>query len=103
MTEIKETITKGQAVDIADANLYNNSVKSVSLSGNQENKGHSGVVHTPSREVDFNADLDYLSVDINGIYSYRYEVFKQRVYVTDRSWTSGIQVYGYASTSSTDR
>ncbi len=58
MEEIKETISKGQAVDIADANLYNKSVKSVSLSGNKENKGHSGVVHTPSGEVDLNADLD---------------------------------------------
>jgi len=103
MEEIKETISKGQAVDIADANLYNDSVESVSLSGNKENKRYSGVVHTPRREVDFNADLDYLSVDINGLYSYRDEVFKQRVYVTDRSWTSGIQVYGYAITSSTDR
>lgn len=100
--EIKETISKGQAVDIADANLYNKGVKPVSLSGQLEN-GRSGVVHTPSREVDFDADLDFLTVDINNVYSYRDEVFKQRVYVTDRSWDSGIQVYGYAITTANNR
>lgn len=105
MTEIKETITKGQAVDIADANLYNKNVQSVSLSGDKENHGHSGVVHTPRREVDFEDKLDFVNVDINGIYTYRDDdtVFKQRVYVTDDRHAEGIQVYGYASKQYQDR
>lgn len=94
--EIKETITKGQAVDIADAKIYNASDKAVSLSGNKEREGHSAVVHVPKREVDFDADLDFLSVDVNGVSSYRDELFKQRVKVTDSRYEDGIQVYGYA-------
>ncbi len=33
--QIKQTVTKGEAVDIADAELYNDTVKRVDYSGNQ--------------------------------------------------------------------
>ena len=33
--EIKQTITKGEAVDIADAELFNESVKAVDYAGQQ--------------------------------------------------------------------
>ena len=52
--------------------------------------------------MDFEDKLDFVEVDINGIYSYRDDdQFKQRVYVTDDRTGEGIQVYGYASTKNT--
>lgn len=104
-TEIKETITRGQASDIADANIYNKNAKPISLSGSQENHGHSGVIHTPRREVDFEDKIDFVNVDINGIYSYRDNdtQFKQRVFVTDGRYEDGISVHGYAYKEYNDR
>lgn len=101
MTEIKETITKGQAVDIADANIYNKAVEPVSLSGEKDTYRSA---ESPKREVDFEDKLDFVEVDINGIYSYRDDdQFKQRVYVTDDRTGEGIQVYGYAYKEYNDR
>lgn len=101
--EIKETITKGQAVDIADARIFNEDVKSISVSGEQENRRHSGVLFTPRREVDFEDKLDFIEVDVNGIYSYKEDKFEQRFFVTDDRNQKGIRVHAYAHVSADSR
>ncbi|BAQ85140.1 hypothetical protein [uncultured Mediterranean phage uvMED] len=100
-TEIKETITRGQAMDVADAKKFNEDVKASDIGGSKESRdrwGNEKIMHDPRREVDFDDGLDFIEVNINGIYSYRDDSqFKQRVYVTDDRHGSGISVNGYAS------
>jgi len=96
-TEIKETITRGQAMDIADSQIYNEDVKAVDVAGREENAWNKNVLYNPKKEVDFNEDIDLVSYSIDGIYGYKEDEFKQRLFATDERHSDGIRVTGYAS------
>ncbi len=102
-TEIKETITRGQAMDIADVQKYNEDVKSVNVGGQSENHDNSRVKHNPRKEVDFSEKIDFVDMNIDGIYSFKEDSFKQGFYVTDQRHGLGISVNGYASVRSDNR
>ena len=55
-TEIKETITRGKAMDVADAKKFNEDVKASDIGGSKESRdrwGNEKIMHDPRREVDF--------------------------------------------------
>ena len=97
-TEIKETITRGQAMDIADTQKFNEDVKAVRIDGDKARGrwGTEAVKHNPKRKSDFNEKLDFVDLSIDGIYSHREESFKQGFYVTDQRHGEGISVNGFA-------
>ena len=96
MSEIKETITKGQAMDIADAIKFNKDVKAVSVNGNEPWGSDKNSFKPKRTEVTLDKDIDYLDMDINGIYGYKDSSFKQSLYVTTQRHDDGIAVNGYA-------
>jgi len=107
-TEIKETITKGQAMDIADTQKFNEDVEAVRIDGDRKNgrgawSDDDAVKHNPKRQVDFDEKLDFIDLSIDGIYSHREESFKQGFYVTDQRYGEGISVNGFARVSSDNR
>tara|TARA_A100001515_G_scaffold143194_1_gene143755 strand:- start:53 stop:991 length:939 start_codon:yes stop_codon:yes gene_type:complete len=97
-TEIKETITRGQAMDIADTQKFNEDVEAVRIDGDKARGrwGTEAVKHNPKRKSDFNEKLDFVDLSIDGIYSHREESFKQGFYVTDQRHGEGISVNGFA-------
>ena len=107
--EIKETITKGQAMDIADNQKFNEDVKAVRIDGDTQNNARSAweendaVTHDPKKQVDFDEKLDFVDLRIDGIYSYKEDSFKQGFYVTDQRHGLGISVNGYARVNHEDR
>ena len=70
--EIKETITRGQAMDIADTQKFNEDVNAVRIDGDKGNQRWSSnilddaVKHNPKRQVDFSADLDFVTYLLMG-------------------------------------
>ena len=76
-------------MDIADTQKFNEDVNAVRIDGDKRNQRWSSnilddaVKHNPKRQVDFSADLDFVDLSIDGIYSHREESFKQGFYVTD--------------------
>ena len=50
MKEIKQTLTKGEALDIADAKLYNADVKGVNYSG-EETRTNSKVINMKREQI----------------------------------------------------
>tara|TARA_A100001515_G_scaffold67364_1_gene53535 strand:- start:53 stop:1009 length:957 start_codon:yes stop_codon:yes gene_type:complete len=107
--EIKETITKGQAMDIADTQKFNEDVKAVRIDGDTQNNVRSAweendaVTHNPKKQVDFDEKLDFVELSIDGIYSYKEDSFKQGFYVTDQRHGLGISVNGYARVTREER
>tara|TARA_Y100000361_G_scaffold21899_1_gene17118 strand:- start:1693 stop:2628 length:936 start_codon:yes stop_codon:yes gene_type:complete len=93
--EIKETITKGQAMDIADAQKFNADVESVNVDGGKPWNKNDG--YKPVKEYTLQDGLDFLNFDVNGIYGYGSSVFKQRLYLTTDRHLGGISLTGYAS------
>ena len=107
--QIKETITKGQAMDIADTQKFNEDVNAVRIDGDAQNNVRSAweendaVTHNPRKQSDFNEKLDFVNLSIDGIYSYKEDLFKQGFYVTDQRHGAGISVNGYARVEQEDR
>ena len=93
--EIKETITKGQAMDIADAQKFNADVESVNVDGGKPWNKNDG--YKPVKEYTLQDGLDFLNFDVNGIYGYGSSVFKQRLYLTTDRHSGGISLTGYAT------
>ena len=93
--EIKETITKGQAMDIADAKKFNADVENVDVNGGKPWKSTDGF--KPVREYTLEDKLDFVDFDVNGIYGHGSSVFKQRLYLTTDRHLGGISLTGYAS------
>ena len=93
--QIKETITKGQAMDIADAQKFNADVESVNVDGGKPWNKNDG--YKPVKEYTLQDGLDFLNFDVNGIYGYGSSVFKQRLYLTTDRHLGGISLTGYAS------
>ena len=91
-TEIKETITRGQAMDIADSQIYNEDVKAVDVAGREENAWNKNVLHNPKKEVDFSEEIDFVSYCIDGIYGYKEDEFKQRLFATDERHSDGLEL-----------
>ena len=93
--QIKETITKGQAMDIADAKKFNADVENVAVNGGKPWKSTDGF--KPVREYTLEDKVDFLDFDVNGIYGHGSKVFKQRLYITTDRYSGGISLSGYAS------
>ena len=95
MTQIKETITKGQAMDIADAKKFNADVESIGVDGKRPWNSADG--YKPVREYELQDKVDFVDFDVNGIYGHGSSVFKQRLYITTDRHQGGISLTGYAS------
>ena len=95
MEQIKETITKGQAMDIADANKFNADVEPVAVDGNIPWNKNDG--YKPVREYELQDKIDFVDFDVNGIYGHGSSVFKQRLYLTTDRHSGGISLTGYAT------
>jgi hypothetical protein len=93
--DIKETITKGQAMDIADAKKFNADVENVDVDGGKPWRSTDGF--KPVREYELQDKIDFVDFDVNGIYGYGGSVFKQRLYLTTDRHQKGISLTGYAS------
>ena len=93
--DIKETITKGQAMDIADAKKFNADVENVDVDGGKPWRSTDG--WKPVREYELQDKVDFVDFDVNGIYGYGGSVFKQRLYLTTDRHQKGISLTGYAS------
>jgi hypothetical protein len=96
MTQIKETITKGQAMDIADAKKFNADVETVDVDGSKPWNSKDGF--KPVREYELQDKVDFVDFDVNGIYGHgSSSVFKQRLYLTTDRYSGGISLTGYAT------
>ena len=95
MTEIKQTITKGQAVDIADAELFNEQVKAVDYAGQQARYNSSRTSFKPRKEVLDRASLNN-TISVDNIYGYGDE-YKTSLYVDGDRHGEGVRVVGYAA------
>ena len=95
MTQIKETITKGQAMDIADAKKFNADVESIGPDGKRPWNSKDGF--KPVREYELQDKVDFVDFDVNGVFGHGSAVFKQRLYLTTDRHLGGISLTGYAS------
>ena len=87
--ELKQTITKGQAVEIADAEIFNSQVKEVKLDGSDNRNIGKG--YKPKKEVLDRTELD-LTISCDSIYSSEYT----NLFIDGDRFGEGIRVVGYA-------
>lgn len=92
MKEIKQTLTKGEALDIADAKLYNADVKGVNYSG-EETRTNSKVIKADASKYDERTDLTN-SILVNHIRTYKDED-SESLYITTDTFGDSISVNGY--------
>lgn len=100
MTEIKQTISKGKAVDIADTQIYNRDVEVVNYSGNE--------TRNTTKENVRRDDSDYKEItelknsfNINHLYA-RGEGDTSNLYISHDSYGDSISVNGYVKDTSRD-
>lgn len=90
--ELKQTITKGQAVEIADAEIFNSQVKPVRLDGSDNR--HISQGYKPKKEVLDRTELD-LTISCDSIYNADYT----NLFIDGDRYGDGIRVVGYAKES----
>jgi len=96
--QIKQTITKGEAVDIADAELYNDTVKRVDYSGNQPRHQGSEIynkAYKPKKETVDRSSLNN-KITCDNIRGWGDNLY-QRLYVDGDRYGEGVRVVGYSS------
>jgi len=90
--ELKQTITKGQAVEIADAEIFNSQVKSVKIDGSKNIERDGG--YKPKKEALDRAELD-LTIVCDSIYNADHT----NLFIDGDRYGDGIRVVGYAKES----
>lgn len=91
--KIKQTITKGQAVEIADAEIFNSQVKGVKYNGGEARQSY-GESYKPKKEV-----LDRTELSLNITCDNINYADSKSLWIDGDRYGDGIRVVGYAKES----